>query len=120
MLGSTKVLDVSSHCQSSEIEGGMLVMLSGNISLNRVPEVRSDLIAIAESGHALIVVDMTNLKFIDSSGIATLIELLRNQTSANRRLVLCAMQPQVQSMFQIVRLDTLFTIVDDVAAATSQ
>ena len=49
----------------------------------------------------------------DSSGVATLVEAMQQTRRRGVKLVLCNMQEKVRSIFEIARLDTVFTIVDN-------
>ena len=54
---------------------------------------------------------------MDSSGVATLVEALQVQRRKGRKLVLCGLQAKVRSIFEISRLDRVFQITEDAAAA---
>jgi anti-sigma B factor antagonist len=56
---------------------------------------------------------------MDSSGVATLVEAMQIARKQSTRLVLCGMQSKVRSIFEIARLDRVFTIVDDREAAAT-
>jgi len=49
--------------------------------------------------------------YMDSSGVATLVEAMQTARRTGGRLILCSMQAKVRSIFEIARLDTVFTIV---------
>jgi anti-sigma B factor antagonist len=63
------------------------------------------------------VVDLTGVQYMDSSGVAVLVEALQSQTRKGNKLVLCCLQPKVKGIFEIARLNMVFKIVDDVEAA---
>jgi anti-sigma B factor antagonist len=48
---------------------------------------------------------------MDSSGVATLVEAMQVARKQGGRLVLCGLQEKVRSIFEIARLDMVFTIV---------
>ena len=54
---------------------------------------------------------------MDSSGVATLVEAMQKAMRSQTKLVLCGMEEKVRSIFEIARLDAVFTIVDDTKAA---
>lgn len=96
---------------------GVCVALDGDVDLSRSPTVRQTLINLAHSGNTRIVVDLTDVPYMDSSGVATLVEALQAQRKAGGQMVLFGLQPRVQSIFEIARLNMVFTIVDDREAA---
>ena len=91
----------------------MLVVLSGEIDLVRSPILRKELMATLDTSLSRLVIDLSNVPLMDSSGVATLIEVLQLQRSAGGKLVLCGLQEKVLGVFEITRLTEVFTIVDD-------
>ena len=72
---------------------------------------------LLSSSPKRLVVDLTQVELMDSSGVATLIEVLQVQRKDGRKLVLCGLQDKVRSVFEITRLNEVFVIVDDRSAA---
>ncbi|MEX0774501.1 MAG: STAS domain-containing protein [Phycisphaeraceae bacterium] len=103
--------------QSSQIDNGYLVTVQGDIDFSKSPQLRQDLLAVLKNEPARLVIDLTGVSYMDSSGVATLVEALQHQRRTGNKLVLCALQPRVHSVFKIARLDTIFTITTDSAAA---
>lgn len=98
---------------------GVCLALSGEIDLSRSPELRTALLQAATAKPARLVLDMSGVTYMDSSGVATLVEALQKINAGGGKLVLCGLQPKVKSIFQIAKLDTIFAIVDDTEAAKS-
>jgi anti-sigma B factor antagonist len=57
-----------------------------------------------------VVLDLSNLTFVDSSGLGTLLSCLRQVSSKGGDLKLCALTTQVRAVFQLVRMHRLFEI----------
>lgn len=95
------------------LDDGFLVLLSGEIDLTRSPALRVYLMNLLTSNPERLVVDLSEVELMDSSGVATLIEVLQIQRKDGRKLVLCGLQQKVQSIFEITRLNEVFVIVDD-------
>ena len=57
-----------------------------------------------------IVVDLKKVAFVDSSGLATLIEALQKVHAYAGKLVLCCLSPTVLGVFQLANLDNIFQI----------
>lgn len=99
------------------LDDGMLVELEGEIDLSRSPELRLALLDMAAKQPARLVVDLSGVGYMDSSGVATLVEALQHQRRHEGRMVLCGLGPKVKSIFEIARLDMVFTIVEDADTA---
>lgn len=102
-----------------DLDDGVLVVLSGEVDLVRSPALRSELMTMLDASPARVVVDLSGVPLMDSSGVATLIEVLQIQRSSGGKLVLCGLQEKVQSVFEITRLTDVFTIVADRDSARS-
>jgi anti-sigma B factor antagonist len=105
--------------ETESLADGKYVRLSGDIDLSRSPELRNHLLAISKKKPARLVVDLSDVPYMDSSGVATLVETLQQQRRNQGRMILCCMQQKVRSIFEIARLDMVFTIVDDKQTATT-
>lgn len=90
----------------------------GSVTIAQSPKLREKLQAIINEGAPSIVLDLGRVSFMDSSGVATLIEALQNCRSEHIPFSLCALQVRVKSIFEIARLDTVFTIYPTLEAAT--
>src|SRR5689334_2668893 len=60
-----------------------------------------------------VVVDFGTVRHINSSGIARLLRLRKRLIEENGRLVLCGLNPQVTSVFQVTGLDKIFNFAED-------
>lgn len=94
-----------------------VVLPSGEIDLNASPILRQELKRILTSRPQKLIVNLAGVAYMDSSGVATLVEAMQIARKSSTRLVLCGMQDKVRSIFEIARLETVFTIVADVDAA---
>jgi len=103
-----------------ELEDGVYLAVAGDIDLSRSPELRQHLLHLIESRPSRLVVDLVDVDYMDSSGVATLVEALQAIRKIGGRLILCNLQPKVRSIFEIARLDMVFTIVEDKQAALQQ
>lgn len=103
------VFQVSRH----PAKGGETVVVSirGDVDLVESPEVRRRLLELANGKPARLVVDLAGVGYMDSSGVASLVEALQRVRSYQGTLVLAAPTPRVRSIFEIARLDTIFQIV---------
>jgi anti-sigma B factor antagonist len=92
------------------------VYLDGEIDLDRSPEARKALLAELGRGKALRV-DLADVAYMDSSGIATLVEALQKARDRKLEFALVRVSPAVMKVLKLARLDRVFTIVTDPAAS---
>lgn len=98
-------------------DGATIVQPEGEVDLARSPMLRSALGGIIAKGPDRLVLDLSKVGYMDSSGVATLVEALQQCRSRQTTLVLSGLQPRVRSVFEIAKLDAVFAIRDDVDAA---
>ncbi len=88
-------------------------MLSDQVTLARLvdgPPFGQDLDALGLNGAAKIVLDFSDVRHINSSGLARLLRLRQRLVEDGSMLVLCTLSPQVLSVFQVTGLDKIFNI----------
>jgi anti-sigma B factor antagonist len=98
-------------------EGALVLRPIGDIDLGRSPILRERLRRALDERPSCVIVDLEKATYMDSSGVATLVEALQIARRNSTTLVLCAMQPRVRSVFEIARLDSVFRIEPSVEAA---
>lgn len=102
----------------SEVKDGAVILSpEGDVDLSRSPVLRNSLKQALTAKPKRLVVDLGLVDYMDSSGVATLVEALQISRKANTRMVLCGMKDRVRSIFEIARLDTVFTIAGSRDAA---
>ncbi|MEO6053827.1 MAG: STAS domain-containing protein [Chthoniobacterales bacterium] len=94
--------------------------LKGEIDLHASPVLREALLAKSHAKCPKLLLDFTEVGYIDSSGLATLIEYCRESAEFKGKLGLYGLVTRVRMVFNLVRLNELFTITDDVNAATAE
>lgn len=91
--------------------GVLVVTPTVDIDMSCSPELRSILRQALDSGTKRLVVDLASVEYMDSSGLATLVEVMRQAKGHKADLVLAALHEKVRAIFEIARLDQFFTIV---------
>jgi anti-sigma B factor antagonist len=91
--------------------------LEGEIDLHLSPEVNQALQELIKEQPQKLLVDLTNVSYIDSSGLAVLLEGMRNVESYGGKLYLVGMQDSLRPVFESSRLDHVFRIERDADAA---
>ena len=91
--------------------------LDGEIDLHVSPRVAMSLGQMIKKKPAKLVVDLSRVSYIDSSGLAVLIEGMQSVEEYGGMFALAGMQETVRSIFEIARLDQVFRIFPDVDSA---
>jgi len=82
-------------------------------------DLKAQMLNLFEEGKNNIVVDLNDVRFVDSSGLGALVSGFKNASARNGNLKLCGLQPQVRSMFELTRLHRVFEIFPGVDEAVS-
>ncbi len=90
----------------------------GDVDMSGSPELRAKIRTAQGDGPRRLVVDLSEVGYMDSSGLATLVEAMKNAKNSGSELVLASMGEKVRAIFEIARLDAYFTIVGSVDEAT--
>jgi anti-sigma B factor antagonist len=94
-----------------------VVALEGEIDMHRSPEVKEKIYALIEEKSRRLLIDMQGVSYIDSSGLAVLIEALQRMQTYGGRLALFGIAESVRHIFEIARLDQVFSIYPDKTSA---
>jgi anti-sigma B factor antagonist len=84
--------------------------LEGEIDLHVSPRVESSLASIIAERPEHIVVDLSGVTFIDSSGLAVLINAMQDVKQYGGKLTLAGINSNIRSIFELARLDQFFLI----------
>jgi anti-sigma B factor antagonist len=91
--------------------------LEGEIDLHVSPEVAESLRTMIATKPNPVVVDLSRVTYLDSSGLAVLIESMQKVQEYGGKFALAGVQESVQHIFEIARLDQVFQIYPDVDSA---
>jgi len=82
-------------------------------------ELKARMLSLFEEDKNNILIDLNDVRFVDSSGLGALVSGFKNASARNGVLKLCGLQPQVKSMFELTRLHRVFEIFTDSSEALS-
>jgi anti-sigma B factor antagonist len=94
-----------------------IIEVDGEIHVSTAPEFSGVLSAAIAGGRTQLVLDLTGVMFIDSTGLTVLLNALRRVTRAGGRMTLVCTNPTVLRLFEITRLNSTFDIHADVESA---
>lgn len=84
--------------------------VAGQVDMHTSPNLRGHLRKALDGKASPLVVDLTSVSFIDSSGLATLIEALQAVGRYGGKLRLCGLAPDVRKLFDLAQLSTIFDL----------
>lgn len=87
------------------LDGAVVLSISGEVDLANESSLRACLKTATEAGKHLVVVDLKDLRYIDLSGINALLDASRTFTHDGHSIVLAAVPPTAQRIFQILCLE---------------
>jgi anti-sigma B factor antagonist len=108
-----EILDV----RTEDRDGLVHMALVGELDLSSVAKVQEELRRIEAGSPPTLVLDLSKLSFLDSTGLRCIVTADERAREGGRRIVIVRGPDAVQRVFAITRLEERLEIVDDVAAA---
>lgn len=88
----------------------VVLAVDGEINFNSSPDFRKAFLKVLDSKAKKVVINLSNVAYVDSSGLATLVEALQKIKGGGGRLRLTSLSAKVKSLFEITKLEKLFEI----------
>jgi anti-sigma B factor antagonist len=96
-----------------------VLRLTGEIDLSTSPELRARLQQQAKAKCPALVLDFSEVGYIDSSGLATIVEYMQHASAFNGRVALAHVNDRVRTIFELLRLHEFLPIHPTVAEAAA-
>jgi anti-sigma B factor antagonist len=97
-----------------QLQGFTILDVTGDIDLAHSPTMRKALLGeIKEKKTPKLCLNLKNVRYIDSSGIASLVEGLKASRDTGSRLILFGLSQTVREVMQLSRLQKIFEIYDN-------
>ena len=94
-----------------EKNGISICRMTGDIDINTSPDIKKSFDEITKEKKDKVVINLRDVSYVDSSGLATLVEILKNLRAYGGKLKLTNLSAKVKGLFEITKLDKLFDIV---------
>jgi anti-sigma B factor antagonist len=97
-----------------------VVSVSGDIDMSTAPQLDQHLTEISDSGSREIVVDLTNVDFLDSSALGALVGVHKHVAASGGTLKVVCSHPKIERIFAITRLTEVipvFVTLDEAVTA---
>jgi anti-sigma B factor antagonist len=93
------------------------LVLAGRLDAKNAPTIKETLAQFIERGNTHLIVDLGQVPFIDSAGLAALVSALKATRRVGGNVLLSSVQPQARTVFSLTMLDQVFGIHPSVDAA---
>jgi len=93
--------------------GVPVLLVRGEIDVASAPEFHASLSDLIGQGPEIIIVDMSEVSFIDSTGLGVLVGAEKQMRDAGQALRLVVTQPQIIRLLELTGLDEVFTILSN-------
>jgi anti-sigma B factor antagonist len=101
----------------TDASGVVVVTVDGQLVVGNRHELKQKVTDSLAGGARKFLIDFTNTGYIDSSGLGVLVSLSRKIREADGDLRLAGLNEDLRTLFELTKLDTLFTIADSASAA---
>ena len=92
------------------VDSHEVVEVRGEVDVHSAPQLRDRLIEVIDAGHSRVVVDLSWLQFIDSTGLGALVAGLNHATAAGTTFRLVCKVDRLLKVFRITGLHEVFDI----------
>lgn len=96
--------------RTADIPDGKSVTPVGEVDMSTSVELRSLLLKLVRHKTRNITINLEEISYIDSSGLATLIECLQETEKYGGKMLLVVARKKILDVFKLARLDRVFTI----------
>lgn len=103
--------------RTCEDRGVMVVAVQGDLDATTSGELWQSMDQLIQGGRRRFVLDLKEVKFVDSAGLSTLVRCLKRTRGQGGELQLAGLQSAVKRTFELTRLDRSFDIQTDAAKA---
>lgn len=104
---------------SRAVAGHTVVEVHGEVDVYTAPMLRERLLELINGGAHRLVVDLSRVDFLDSTGLGVLVGALKRLRTSGGVLALVCPKESLLKIFRITALDRVFPLYDSVEAATA-
>lgn len=96
-----------------------VLVVGGEVDVYTAPRLRERLVEVVEQGARHVVIDLSRVEFLDSTGLGVLVGARRRLLPSGGTVRLVCSQERLLKIFRITALDSVFSLFDTVEAATA-
>ncbi len=102
--------------KSATSEGIVEIHAAGSITEESVGPLRDAIAGALAAGSVKIALCFAEVDYIASAGIGMLVTMLKRARSARAELAICALRPEIRELFELTRLNLVFTLAESIAS----
>ncbi|MCA9415265.1 MAG: STAS domain-containing protein [Candidatus Omnitrophica bacterium] len=103
---------------SSRVQDGIrIVEVDGQLDASCVADFRESFLSEIEN-DSKVVLDCSNLQYLDSSGLATLLNIHKNLAARDAKMILCGLSEGILRVITFTKLDKVLQLTDTLEDAT--
>ncbi|MCW2541612.1 MAG: anti-sigma factor antagonist [Frankiales bacterium] len=99
------------------VDDHLVVEVRGEVDVHSAPSLRDRLTDVFTDGHKIVIADLSELGFIDSTGLGALVAARNDGAARDAELLVVCSSERLLKLFRITGLDGVFSIYDSVAQA---
>jgi len=101
-------------------QGVRLLGVRGRLDQNLTPQLEASLTKLLDEGHYHLIIDLTEVNYINSGGLRCLVSAWRRARQQNGNVVLSGLNTRLDEIFSMVGFDKVFRIYPDPNAALKE
>jgi len=95
-----------------DVKNGLAVCyIEGEIDINTAPDIKKEFEKLLAKKTPRMIINFSRVNYIDSSGLATLVEILKHMRTYGGKMRLTNLSDKIKSLFEITKLEKLFEIM---------
>lgn len=87
-----------------------VLLLKGSIDISNSDALRQQAVDLINGGATNLLIDCSEVTFMDSSGLGALVMALKTMREAKGKLAICSIPDQIKMLFRLTGMDKVFTI----------
>ncbi|MFE4104783.1 STAS domain-containing protein [Almyronema epifaneia] len=86
---------------------------SGILDSTKAEEFRQQVDIALDEGNEILLVNLKDISFVDSSGLGALVVAMKKTKAQERRMYVCSINEQVRMLFELTSMDRVFEVFSD-------
>lgn len=107
------MMEMDLRIMTRTLEGIPIVELSGELDAYTCARFRDAMVDSIEAGNPSVVIDMSAVEYIDSSGLGTLVGGLKRASEKSGKIAVVCSSNQIRKVFEITGLEKVFPLFED-------
>lgn len=96
-----------------EKNGISIFRMTGDIDINTAPDLKTSFDGVTKHSGIKVILNLKKVDYVDSSGLATMVEILKKLRNNNGSLKVTNLSAKVKGLFEITKLTQLFDILNE-------